>query len=482
MHTHSDTYNLEPTKSWYQTLFILMAVGLLYYSLGSYLRPFSAPDQLDYIFDFYSPLLQLSHSLFTPNDYSSPTLYYSLLKFIHHFTNQHLWFYRLPNSLLFLATAFATGVVARHYWEPLTGIIATTVMITFVGSYIGSQSIAPQMFAASITTLGLLCFFMSLQSSTQKKCYLWWGYGFLAFSYMAGGLFALLSPLLIALGMLAFSQKKWQWHFLRHHGGILLILFTLLVWHKLAPNPQGDWIQGWTPLLNTFKQTTYTPGWAFLLHFIIIFLPFGFFIMNSLWFSKNALWQMHGATSQHRLLLQLWIIVPLILCILCKPNTTLWLTISASPMALCLAPYFHCIWHEKNVPNFHIPTQLLLGISFFIIITLGLIAFYKQFVSISPTYRESIQIITTLLIIITLMGIAGLYKRTFAIYFSGLTLLTLVYTIGLTLIYADLHNTPLYFHLPSKLGNSVQKQEPLAHEKQSTPIQYCPQITSALHG
>ena len=141
-----------------------------------------------------------------------------------------------------------------------------------------------------------------------------------------------------------------------------------------------------------------------------------------------------------------------------------------------------CIWHEKNIPNFHIPTQLLLGISFFIIITLGLIAFYKQFVSISPTYRESIQIITTLLIIITLMGIAGLYKRTFAIYFSGLTLLTLVYTIGLTLIYADLHNTPLYFHLPSKLGNSVQKQEPLAHEKQSTPIQYCPQITSALHG
>lgn len=475
---HSHTRNLERTKDWYQTLYLIMGCGFLYYSIGSYLRPFSAPDQLAYIFDFYSSLVQLSHSLFAPSDHASPTLYYALLKGIHRFTNHYLWFYRLPNMLLFLATAFATGAVARHFWQGFTGIIAAVIMVTFVGSYVGAQSIAPQMFAASITALALLCFFMNLSSKIAYS--LWYGYGLLALSYVAGGLFALLSPLLMALGWLALT--KWQWHSLRRHSGILLIPATILLWHIVAPNPQGNWIQGWTPLLNSFKQTHYLPGWRFLLDFMLLFLPFGVFIMNSLWFSKNPLWQAHGATPQHRLLLQLWITAPLVVCILCKPYSALWLMASAPAMALCLAPYFQCIWQQKNIPNFRIPMQLLLGLSVFILITLGLMTFYKRFIAIPAIHSLSTQIITASLILTTITGIAALYRRAFVAYFFGLTLLTLMYTIGLTLIYADLQNKPLHFHFPNLLKKPLQ-QESTTHDKQNTThARYCPRLTSALHG
>lgn len=457
----------------------MLLCGFIYYSVGSYLRPFSAPDQLAYIFDFYSPLLQLSHNLFAPSEHASPTLYYALLKGIHQLFNHQLWLYRLPNLLLCLITAFATGAAARHSWQGAAGNIATLIMITFVGSYVGAQSISPQMFAASLSGLAVLCFFTHLRC--KKSCTLWYGYGLLALSYTIGGLFALLAPMAMALGWLVLTRKKWTWHCLRPHGGALLIPIALVAWHYAAPNPQGDWIQGWTPLLNTFKQTHYLLGWPFLLDFIVVFLPFGVFIMNSLWFSKNPLWQAHGATPQQRLLLQLWIVAPLVVCVLCKPYTGLWLMTSAPAIALCLAPYFHCIWEKKAIPNFYIPIQLLLGLSLFTLLTLGLMAFHKRFLPIPAIHTPWIQGLTAFLIVVTLAGIGLLYRRAFWMYFYGLVALSVSYTLGLTLIYAELQNKPLRFHFLPVLDTPLQEGS-ATNDELNTHAHYCPRLTSALHG
>lgn len=460
-------FNLNHILTEKNFLYFIISFGIIFYSIGSYLRPFSAPDQLTYVFDFYSPLIKLSPHLFYPSTHTPPSFYYGCLQLIHWLGHQSIQLFRLPNLLLFIITTLLTGKVGRYLWQPFTGNLAAIIMLTCLGNYLSAQTISPEVFAALMNGLGLLIFLKNIEQPfwiNNSIAYLLFAVG-----YMSMGLWSLLFPISIIVAWLITQPKLPP---LKTHLGILLIPLSLIIWHSIAPNPQQEWLQGWHSLLTTY----YTPSWKFLLGGLL-WLPWSVFLINSLWFMHNPLWTATQATSSHRFFLKMWLIIPFFLCLFAHGSSLLWLIVSSPALALNLAPYFQCIWEKTVIPNFVIPLKLLKGFFLATLIILGLIAFSHTFILITLDHLTAFQLITTFLILLTFAGRIALRGTvTFSRYFYWLSILAFFYGGGLTLVYQYVQNKPIHFYF---FDQDASKELTL-HAKQITPLSSCSKVTSLL--